>query len=84
VFIWEQENFRAVLRAAGETETAQGNVQDWLQLAEGDPGLQFLTGRNCYNDIFIFIFISSAFIIKFLTYFFLGSIFCIINQELFA
>jgi hypothetical protein len=28
-----------VLRAAGETETAQ----DWLQLDEGDPGFQLLT-----------------------------------------
>jgi hypothetical protein len=29
--------FQAVFKAAGETETAQGNIQDWLQLAE-DPG----------------------------------------------
>jgi hypothetical protein len=27
-----------VLRVAGETETAQENIQDWLQLDEGDPG----------------------------------------------
>jgi hypothetical protein len=31
-----------LLRAAGETETAQGNIQDWLQLDEGDPGFQLL------------------------------------------
>jgi hypothetical protein len=31
---------QTVLRAAGETETAQGNIQDWLQLDEGDPGFQ--------------------------------------------
>jgi uncharacterized protein YehS (DUF1456 family) len=31
-----------VLRAAGETETTQENIQDWLQL-DGDPGLQLLT-----------------------------------------
>jgi hypothetical protein len=31
-----------VLRAAGETETAQANIQDWLQLDEGDPGFQLL------------------------------------------
>jgi hypothetical protein len=37
--IWlEQEDFNAVLRAAGETE----NIQNWLQLDEGDPGLQLL------------------------------------------
>jgi hypothetical protein len=32
-----------VLRAAGETETTQQNIQDWLQLDEGDPGVQLLT-----------------------------------------
>jgi hypothetical protein len=32
-----------VLRAAGDTETTQENIQDWLQLDEGDPGFQFLT-----------------------------------------
>jgi hypothetical protein len=33
----EQEDFQAVLRAAGETETTQDNIQDRLQLDEGDP-----------------------------------------------
>jgi hypothetical protein len=32
-----------VLRAAGETETTQDNIQDWLQLDEGDPECQLLT-----------------------------------------
>jgi uncharacterized protein YehS (DUF1456 family) len=32
-----------VLRAAGETETTQENIQDWLQLDEGGPGFQLLT-----------------------------------------
>jgi hypothetical protein len=32
-----------VLRAAGETETTQGNIEDWLQLDQGDPGFQLLT-----------------------------------------
>jgi hypothetical protein len=32
-----------VLRAAGETETMQENIKDWLELDEGDPGFQFLT-----------------------------------------
>jgi hypothetical protein len=27
-----------LLRAAGETETTQGNIKDWLELVEGDPG----------------------------------------------
>jgi hypothetical protein len=32
-----------VLRAAGGTETTQENIQDWLELDEGDPGYQLLT-----------------------------------------
>jgi hypothetical protein len=32
-----------VLRAAGETETTQANIQDWIELDEGDPGFQLLT-----------------------------------------
>jgi hypothetical protein len=32
-----------VLSAAGETETTQENIQDWLELDGGDPGLQILT-----------------------------------------
>jgi hypothetical protein len=35
-----------VLRAAGETETLQGDIQDWLQLDEGDPGFQLLTEQE--------------------------------------
>jgi hypothetical protein len=31
-----------VLKAAGETEIMEENVQDWLELDEGDPGFQFL------------------------------------------
>jgi hypothetical protein len=38
----EQEDFQTELRAAGETETSQENIQDWLQLGEGDPGFQLL------------------------------------------
>jgi hypothetical protein len=32
-----------VLRATGETETTQENIQDWFQLDEGDPGFHLLT-----------------------------------------
>jgi hypothetical protein len=35
-----------LLRAAEETETKQGNIQDWLQLDEGDPGFQLLTEKE--------------------------------------
>jgi hypothetical protein len=38
----EQENIETVLRAAGETETMQESIQDWLELDEGDPGFQLL------------------------------------------
>jgi hypothetical protein len=31
-----------VLRAAAETEATQENIQDWLELDEGDPGFQLL------------------------------------------
>jgi hypothetical protein len=44
-----------VLRAAGETETTQQNIQDWLQLDEGDPGFQLLTGEEIAAVIFLFI-----------------------------
>jgi hypothetical protein len=41
-----------VLRAAGETET----TQDWLQLDEGDPGFQLLTGEEIAAVIFFIYF----------------------------
>jgi hypothetical protein len=31
-----------MLRAAGETETMQENIQDWLQLDEGGPEFQLI------------------------------------------
>jgi hypothetical protein len=55
-----------VLRAAGETEPTQDNLQDWLELGEGDPGVQLLTEQEIAAVIFfLFIFISSiSYIIK--------------------
>jgi uncharacterized protein YehS (DUF1456 family) len=35
-----------VFRAAGETETTQEYIQDWLKLDEGDPGFQLLTDEK--------------------------------------
>jgi hypothetical protein len=56
-----------VLRAAGETET----TQDWLQLDEGDPGFQLLTEQEIAAVIyFVFISISTTYIIKFSIYLF--------------
>jgi hypothetical protein len=43
------------LRAAGETETTQENIQDWLELGEGDPGFQFLTEEGISTVIFLFL-----------------------------
>jgi hypothetical protein len=35
-----QEDFQTVLKATAESETTQGNIQDWLELGEGDPRFQ--------------------------------------------
>jgi hypothetical protein len=57
-----------MLRAAGETETAQENIQDWLQLDEGDPEFQLLTNEENVAVFFFFISIflglSSALLIR--------------------
>jgi hypothetical protein len=54
-----------VLRAAGETETAQENIQDWIELDEGDPGFQLLTEEETTAvTYFLFIFIRTTYIIK--------------------
>jgi hypothetical protein len=57
-----------VLRAAGETEATQGNIQDWLQLDEGDPGFQL-------------IFISTTYITKFSIWFQFASLIRISETE---
>jgi hypothetical protein len=55
-----------VLRSPGETETTQENIQDWLEMDEGDPGFRLLTEQEIAAVLFfLFIFISSACIIKF-------------------
>jgi hypothetical protein len=45
-----------VLRAAGETETTQENIQDWLEPAEGDPGFQLLTGEEVAAVIYFYFY----------------------------
>jgi hypothetical protein len=45
-----------VLRAAGETETTQENIQHWLQLDEGGPGFQLLTEEKSAAVIFFIYF----------------------------
>jgi hypothetical protein len=49
-----------VLRAAGQTETTQENIQDWLKLDEKDPGFQLLTEEEISEVIFFFYLFSSA------------------------
>jgi hypothetical protein len=48
-----------VLRAAGETETTKENIQDWLELDEGDLGFQLLTEEEI-AEVIIFYLFSSA------------------------
>jgi hypothetical protein len=71
-----------VLRAAGEIETTQENIQDWLELGEGDPGFHL--------QQFLPLFLSALPIslnfqfICFLSFFFFWSfrsIFCFINLD---
>jgi hypothetical protein len=59
-----------VLRSAGETETTQENIQDFLELDEGDPGFQILTEQEITAVIYLFIFISTSYIITLSIYLF--------------
>jgi hypothetical protein len=43
-----------VLKAAGETETTQVNIQDWLDLDEGGPAFQLLTEEEIASVIYFF------------------------------
>jgi hypothetical protein len=47
----DQEDFQTVLRAAGETETTQENIHDWLYLDKGDPGFQLMTDLEIAADV---------------------------------
>jgi hypothetical protein len=66
-----------VLRAAGETETTQENIQDWLQLDGGDLGFQLLTGEEIAAVIYFFYLFLSALpiLLKFPAICFLNSFF---------
>jgi hypothetical protein len=78
-----------VLRAAGETEATQENIQDWLQLDEGDPGFQLLKQEEIAAMIFFYLFSSALPILLkfpfvcFLSCFSLSirAIFCFINPD---
>jgi hypothetical protein len=45
-----------VLRAAGETESTQRNIQDWLELDAGDTGFQILTEEEIATVIYLYLF----------------------------
>jgi hypothetical protein len=47
-----------LLRAAGETETTQDNIRDWLALDEGERRFLLLTGEEIAAVIF-FLFSSA-------------------------
>jgi hypothetical protein len=66
----EQEGFQTVLTAAGETETTQENIQEWLQLDEGDPGFQFLTEEEIVAVIYFYLFQSALPILLIFPFFF--------------
>jgi hypothetical protein len=77
-----------VLRAAGEPESRQENMLDWLELDEGDPGFQFLAEKEIAVVIYLFICIITAYIITFSIYLFFGfcflsfrAIFCFTNPD---
>jgi hypothetical protein len=50
-------------------------IKDSLELDEGDPGFQLLTKEEIAAVIFLFIFISTTYIIKFSIYSFSMSFF---------
>jgi hypothetical protein len=59
-----------VLRAAGEAETSQENIQDWLQLDEGDPEFQLLTEEEIAAVIYFLCSSSLSIFFKFSVYLF--------------
>jgi hypothetical protein len=47
-------------RAAGETETTQENIQDWLELDEEGPGFQLLTEEEIAAVIYTYLYLFSS------------------------
>jgi hypothetical protein len=52
---WSTTAF-TLLRAAGQIETKQENIQDWLHLDEGDPTFQLLREEEIAAVIFFILF----------------------------
>jgi hypothetical protein len=78
--ILEQEDFKTVLRAAGETVTTQENIQDWLELDDREPGFHLLTEKEIAAVIFCYLLSLALSIllhfpfICFLSFFFCSSV----------
>jgi hypothetical protein len=53
-----------------ESETTQENMQDWLELDEGNRRFQLLTEEKIAAMYALFIFISTTYITKLYIYFF--------------
>jgi hypothetical protein len=53
-----------VLRDAGENETTQENIRDWLEM-DGDPGLQLLKEEEIAAVILFICFLSYFFRVTF-------------------
>jgi hypothetical protein len=76
-----------VLRAAGDTETTQENIQSWLEMDEGDPGFQFLTEEEIAAVIFFYLFLAALSIllnfpfICVLTFLYFRATFCFTNPD---
>jgi hypothetical protein len=76
-----------VLRAAGETEITQENIQDRLEL-EGDPGFQLLTEEGI-SAVFLFISYYQNYLYYYIFHLFVFyyfvlldySYFCFIHQD---
>jgi hypothetical protein len=76
-----------VLRAAGETETTQENIQHWLEPDEGDPEFRLLTETKIAALRFIYLFSTPLSILLHFPYLFSKSfcvIFCFINPHYFS
>lgn len=66
------------MRSAGETETTQENIQDGLELDEGDLGFQILTDEEI-SAVTFFYFHQLYLIIKFSIYLFSKFLFFILG-----
>jgi hypothetical protein len=69
-----------VLRAAGETQTTEENIKDWLKLDEEDPGCQLLTEEEIATVMFFNYFHQHyLYIITFSIYLFFKFFSCLLG-----